>query len=157
MQTPMFSRENSKLQMIETAHVNKRKHAFTNQYPVGDDVSTLQPLQRSAASGGSTWNSKMPLDSQRRPYSRCSGPSTLQPRVNRLTFQRQNGECALMKAAKKLAFHKTLQRFHPHSKFSQSERALRPRPTRPQSFQVLRCRVLRSVDDSEVFFPPSDS
>ena len=36
----MFSRENSKLQMIETAHVNKRKQAFTNQYPVGDDVSS---------------------------------------------------------------------------------------------------------------------
>ena len=34
-----FSHENAKLQGIETAHVNKRKHAFTNQYPVGDDVS----------------------------------------------------------------------------------------------------------------------
>jgi hypothetical protein len=48
MQTPMFSRENSKLQMIETAHVNKRKQAFTNQYPIGDDVSALQPLRSSA-------------------------------------------------------------------------------------------------------------
>jgi hypothetical protein len=37
----MFSRENWKLQMIETAHVNKRKQAFTNQYPVGGDVSTF--------------------------------------------------------------------------------------------------------------------
>jgi hypothetical protein len=44
----MFSRENSELQMIETAHVNKRKQVFTNQYPVGDDVSTLQPLRSSA-------------------------------------------------------------------------------------------------------------
>jgi hypothetical protein len=44
----MFSRENWKLQMIETAHVNKRKQAFTNQYPVGDDVSTLHPLRSSA-------------------------------------------------------------------------------------------------------------
>lgn len=35
----MFSRENSKLQMIDTTHVNTRKQAFTNQYPVGDDVS----------------------------------------------------------------------------------------------------------------------
>ena len=42
----MFSRENSKLQMIETAHVNKRKHASTNQHPVGDDVS---PCIRCAA------------------------------------------------------------------------------------------------------------
>ena len=25
--------------MLETEHVNKRKQAFTNQYPVGDDVS----------------------------------------------------------------------------------------------------------------------
>lgn len=39
MQTPMFSRENSKLQMIETAHVNKRKQVSTNQHPIGDDVS----------------------------------------------------------------------------------------------------------------------
>jgi|SRR5208283_460866 len=38
----MFSRENSKLQMIETAHVNERKHASTNQHPVGDDVSQRQ-------------------------------------------------------------------------------------------------------------------
>jgi hypothetical protein len=38
----MFSRENSKLQMVETAHVNKRKQAFTNQYPGGDDVSQRQ-------------------------------------------------------------------------------------------------------------------
>lgn len=44
----MFSRENSKLQMIETAHVNKRKQASMNQYPVGDDVSTLHPLRSSA-------------------------------------------------------------------------------------------------------------
>lgn len=44
----MFSRENSKLQMIETAHVNERKHASTNQHPVGDDVSTLHPLRSSA-------------------------------------------------------------------------------------------------------------
>ena len=50
MQTPMFSRENSNLQMIETAHVNERKHASTNQHPVGDDVSTLQPLRSSAGS-----------------------------------------------------------------------------------------------------------
>jgi len=38
----MFSRENSELQMIEIAHVNKHKQAFTNQYPVGDDVSQRQ-------------------------------------------------------------------------------------------------------------------
>jgi hypothetical protein len=44
----MFSRENSKLQMLETEHVNKRKQAFTNQYPVGDDVS-----QRTADAEGS--------------------------------------------------------------------------------------------------------
>jgi len=44
----MFSRANSKLQMVETAHVNTRKQAFTNQYPVGDDVS-----QRTAAAEGS--------------------------------------------------------------------------------------------------------
>jgi hypothetical protein len=43
----MFSRENSKLQMIETARVNKRKQASTNQRPVGDDVSTLHPLRSS--------------------------------------------------------------------------------------------------------------
>ena len=36
-----FSYENAKLQAIETAHVNKRKQAFTNQHPVGDDVSTF--------------------------------------------------------------------------------------------------------------------
>jgi hypothetical protein len=35
-----FSRENSKLQMIETAHVNKRKQVSTNQHPIGDDVSS---------------------------------------------------------------------------------------------------------------------
>ena len=46
MQTPMFSRENSELQMIETAHVNKRKQVSTNQHPVGDDVSTLHPLRK---------------------------------------------------------------------------------------------------------------
>jgi hypothetical protein len=34
--------------MIETAHVNERKHASTNQHPVGDDVSALQPLRSSA-------------------------------------------------------------------------------------------------------------
>jgi hypothetical protein len=39
----MFPNENQKLQIIETAHVNKRKQAFTNQYPVGDDVSQRQP------------------------------------------------------------------------------------------------------------------
>jgi hypothetical protein len=38
----MFSRENSELQMIEATHVNKRKQAFTNQQPVGDDVSQRQ-------------------------------------------------------------------------------------------------------------------
>jgi hypothetical protein len=43
----MFSRENSKLQMIENADVNKRKQASTNQRPVGDDVSTLHPLRSS--------------------------------------------------------------------------------------------------------------
>jgi len=42
----MFSRENSKLQMIEIAHVNKRKQVFTNQRPVWDDVS---PFTRCAA------------------------------------------------------------------------------------------------------------
>jgi len=46
MQTPMFSRENSKLQMIETAHVNKRKQASMNQHPVGDDVSTTTAAQQ---------------------------------------------------------------------------------------------------------------
>jgi hypothetical protein len=40
MQTPVFSRENSKVQMIETAHVNKRKQSSMNQHPVGDDVSS---------------------------------------------------------------------------------------------------------------------
>ena len=47
----MFSRENSKLQMIETAHVNKRKQAFTNQYPVGDDVSTPASAAQQRDSG----------------------------------------------------------------------------------------------------------
>jgi len=48
MQTPVFSRENSKVQMIETAHVNKRKQSSMNQHPVGDDVSALHPLRSSA-------------------------------------------------------------------------------------------------------------
>jgi hypothetical protein len=51
MQTPMFSRENSKLQMIETAHVNKRKQASMNQHPVGDDVSTFHPLRKQRNGG----------------------------------------------------------------------------------------------------------
>jgi hypothetical protein len=59
METPMFSHENSKLQMIETAHVNERKQAFTNQHPVGDDVSLLHPLRSSA--------SLMPLDTTASP------------------------------------------------------------------------------------------
>lgn len=35
--------------MIESAHVNKRKQVFTDQYPVGDDVSLSLPLRSSDA------------------------------------------------------------------------------------------------------------
>jgi len=47
----MFSCENSKLQMLETAHVNKRKQASMNQHPVGDDVSTFHPLRKQRNGG----------------------------------------------------------------------------------------------------------
>ncbi len=53
MQTRMFSRESSKLQLIENAHVNKRKQAFTNQYPIGDDVSFFSRCE--AAFSNLTW------------------------------------------------------------------------------------------------------
>ncbi|MGH9607458.1 MAG: hypothetical protein ACRD3N_17350 [Terracidiphilus sp.] len=41
--TSVFTRGNANLQAAENAYVNNRKRRYTNQYPVGDDVSQRKP------------------------------------------------------------------------------------------------------------------
>ena len=99
----------------------------------------------------------MLLDAQRRQEPLQWPTARLQARVHRFTFERQNRERALMHPAERLALDEPLQCFHAQGELPQSKRTLRPKPTRAQSFQVLRRRVLRSVDDPQVLFPPGIS
>ena len=45
----------------------------------------------------------------------------LQPRVNRLAFERQHTEHTLMHSSERFALYKPLQRFYAQSKFSQGQ------------------------------------
>src|SRR5690242_12803857 len=74
-------------------------------------------------------------------------------RVDRLAFQRQHPEDALVDAPQRLHPREALQRLDTERELAQRQRALCRQAARAEPLQVVRGRVLRTVDDAQVLLP----
>lgn len=76
-----------------------------------------------------------------------------QPRVHRLALEREHTEDALVHAPHRLAPDETLERLDAERELAQCERALAAEPALAQPFEVVRQRVLGTVNDAQVLAP----
>src|SRR5262245_10520263 len=73
-----------------------------------------------------------------------------EPGIHGLALQCEHPEGTLVHAAQRLAPHEPLQAFDPECELAQGQGTLRGDPSLPKPFEILRCQILRTVDDSEV-------
>ena len=76
-----------------------------------------------------------------------------EPRIHRLAFQRQYTEHAFVHAAQRLAPNESLERFDAECELAQRQRPLCGETALPETIQVLRKGVLRTIDDPEIIPP----
>src|SRR5262245_18539986 len=86
-----------------------------------------------------------------RPPRRTAHCFPLQPRIDGFALQREHAEGAFMHAAQRLAPDEALQPLDAERELAQRERELAAEPALPQALDMLRHRVVRPVDDAQIF------
>src|SRR6266511_1944875 len=81
--------------------------------------------------------------------------SPSQARVDRLAFQGEQGKDAFVDAARRLALDEALQGLDTQRKFPRGQRTLVAQTALAQPVEVLRQRVVRTVDDAQVLAAPT--
>ena len=81
---------------------------------------------------------------------RDPGVRTLQPRVDRVTFEGEHAEDALVDAPQRLARDESIEGFETQRVLARGERSLPPDAAVPQPRELAVEGVLRPVDDAEV-------
>ena len=74
----------------------------------------------------------------------------LQPRINRLAFERQHAEHAFMHTPKRLARHETLERLVAERKLTDGQVALAGHAAFAQAHKMVRRVIFRAVDDAQI-------
>src|SRR5215510_13443013 len=76
----------------------------------------------------------------------------LQPRINGLAFQRQDGENRFVNTTQRLALDEALQRLMAEEELADCEGSLLAETATAQSSKVLRRIVFRPVDDAQILW-----
>src|SRR5580693_9597483 len=77
------------------------------------------------------------------------------PRVHGFALKREHTEDALMDAPQRLTANETLQPFDAERELAQGQRSFPSQSPRPKTDEVRLGRVIRAVDDPQVFAPPA--
>ena len=130
-------------QAIDFSHVDVCRHlersGALHSYPTGDDVSPCIRCESSARDAASL-PSRADLAIDAGPLARFRAPEQ-QTRIHA-----RGAEAPVRQTAARI-------RCPGRTRVGQESAS--PKPTRSQSFKVLRCRVLRSVDDSQILSAPA--
>lgn len=79
----------------------------------------------------------------------------LQPRIDRLTLQREYSEHTLVNSSQRFTPDETPERLNPQRKLPDSQGTLPGQPPIPKAPQILRRRVLGAIDDPQIFSAPA--
>ena len=80
----------------------------------------------------------------------AASDTLLQPRVDRLAFERKHGENAFVDAAKRLAGNETVEGFQPLGELADGERALGAQPPFSEPHEVFGGVIVGTIDDAQV-------
>src|SRR5260221_2956074 len=76
-------------------------------------------------------------------------------RINRFAFQGQHAKDGFMHAPQRLLPNELLERFDAESELAECQRTFPGKATRPEPFEIFGRRVIRAVNDAEIFAAPA--
>src|SRR6266550_7487305 len=74
-----------------------------------------------------------------------------QSRIDRFAFQRQHPKDRFMDATQRFFANEPFECFDAEREFAESQRSLRGKAARTETFEIFCRRVFRAVDDAEIF------
>src|SRR3954452_4747397 len=78
-------------------------------------------------------------------------PRASEARIDRLALHRQDAGSALVAAVQGVSAREPFERLDPERELAERHRALRPQASIAEALEVLGGRVIRPVDDPEIF------